>query len=323
MAKENVTFIERHLEKIVAGTAGAVLLFVLVTNVLLSPHAIEVGGDSYGPAGLYVAVGDQTAETQRRIQSASGVPPEIKQKSEKMHKMLGATPKSYPLDLPVAAVPLSPSMPDVPSGPEVSVGVKVKLAEILPPTQPVLTVGKASARLARPRDEEPGGLADSSAEELELTTDLHWVTGAGVIDRKAQRAKFAPAQYLSDLQELLVAEIRVERREQMPNGLWGDPEVIQPYASRRIKAKMLVDIVPEGTDYVVSDTDGKYITDLRQLLERQGCPVAHSQVSVSVFSGGHETRGRRSRRMADPDGAQGSGRYRRRHDRHGFWRHFL
>ncbi len=269
MAKQNVTFVERHLEKMVAGTAGAVLLFVLVTNVLLSPHAVDTGGESRPPGAFYAAVADQAAETQRRMQTASGIPSEVKQKSDEMRKKIGTVAAPYPLELPVAAVPLSPPIPQVGGGPGpgIKIDAKVQMAEILPPTQPILTVGKAAARLALPRIEAPDSTADTSADDLDTTKDLHWVTGAGVIDRKTQRAMFERADYLSDRRELIVAEVRVERREQMPSGLWGEPVVIRPYASRRIEAKPSVEIVPEGGSYVVSTLDGDYIGKLRQMLE--------------------------------------------------------
>lgn len=276
MAKQNVTYIERHVEKIAAGTGGAVLLFVLVTNVLMNPNAAQVGGESVGPSQLYDRLVEQADAARRQIDGASDVPADIAGKSEQLHTLLVLTAKPPPKELPVAATPLRPALPEVTGGIVAPVGAKVRLAEILPPTQPVLSTGKAFARLMMPRDQQPGGAADgSAAADLMPTTELHWVAGAAVIDRKAQREKFAAAKYLSDRQELIVAEMRVERREQMPNGQWADPVVVQPYASRRIVARARLNTLLEGTDLRVRGDESQYASDLRQLLH-----VADAQTAI-------------------------------------------
>ena len=88
------------------------------------------------------------------------------------------------------------------------------------------------------------------------------MTGAAVISRKAQREKFAAAHYFSDRQDLLVADVQVERREQMPNGLWGDPVIVQPYMKDRIVGRAAVELV----DDAFTSEDEAYILDLREAL---------------------------------------------------------
>ena len=70
MAKQNVSFIERHLEKIVAGVAGAILLFALATNVVMSPHTAEVGDEVLGPASFYGEVAREAENARERLRGA-------------------------------------------------------------------------------------------------------------------------------------------------------------------------------------------------------------------------------------------------------------
>ncbi|MGQ9651170.1 MAG: hypothetical protein ACUVXJ_13755 [Phycisphaerae bacterium] len=268
MAKQNVSYIERHVEKIAAGVAGAVLLFVSVTHLLMSPHAVQIAGDSVRPAEFYGKVVDQAEAARRQLEGASEVPMELAEKSKRLHEMLDQTAKAPPNELPVAAVPLSPALPEV-AGEFISapVGAKVRLAQILPPTRPILSTGKAFARLKTPRTDQPGVSVDTTAaDELMLTTDLHWVVGAAVFDRKAQRDRFAKANYLSDRQEVIVAEVRVERREQLPNGQWSDPVVVQPYMDRRIVARAVLNTLAEADGVILPEDEQQYASDLRQML---------------------------------------------------------
>ncbi len=268
MAKQNVTYIERHVEKIAAGTAGAILLFVLVTNLLMNHNAAQIGGEAVGPNEFYNKIIEQADVARRQLDGASEVPADLAAKSDQLRQLLIATAKPPPKDLPVAALPLNPALPDVAGGSmPTPVRVQVRLAEILPPTPPILSNGKAFARLMTPRVQQPGVALDVSAtDDLMNTTDLHWVTGAAVFPRKAQRDQFAAAKYLSDRQEVIVAEVRVERREQMPNGQWADSLVVQPYASRRIAARAMVNTLTEGKDVILPEEESRYIADLRQLL---------------------------------------------------------
>jgi hypothetical protein len=52
MAKQNVTFIERHVEKVVIGVTGAVLLATAVLYLVGTPHKVDVQGESLGPQQL-------------------------------------------------------------------------------------------------------------------------------------------------------------------------------------------------------------------------------------------------------------------------------
>lgn len=192
---------------------------------------------------------------------------ELAEKSKRLHEMLDQTAKAPPNELPVAAVPLSPALPEV-AGEFISapVGAKVRLVQILPPTRPILSTGKAFARLQTPRTDQPGVSVNTATDDLMVTTDLHWVVGAAVFDRKAQRDRFAKANYLSDRQEVIVAEVRVERREQLPNGQWSDPVVVQPYMNRRILARAVLNTLAEADGVILPEDEQRYAADLRQML---------------------------------------------------------
>lgn len=269
MAKQNVSFIEREIEKIVAGVAGAVLLFVLVTNLVMSPRTAEVGGQSLPPASFYNEVASESEQARERMRAARPDPQVDAQTEKEINALLNPSGQAAPLTLPVAAVPPGAPLEDIEGAPAPTVfGAKVELAEILPPTQPVLSTGRAAARLPVPYVQQVGVASDGTgrSEELSPTTDVHWVVGAAVFNRKAQRERFVAANYLPDRQDVIVAEVRVERRSQLPNGLWSEPVTVQPYMRERTVGKAVVNLVPDGTDYALTETDNTYIGEFRQIL---------------------------------------------------------
>jgi len=268
MAKQNVSFLERQLEKIVGGVAGAALLFVLVTNLLMSPHTVDVGGQSMGPAPFYAELAMEAEDARERMRRAS--PPDPA--SNPGEGAIAGLPK--PVEMPpvegfTSIVPPGQPIPDVEEGlPEIRYGEKVELAAIPAPPQPALSVGKAAARLAVPRIEQIGAMQDgtSATDDLAPTSDLHWVTGAAVFNRKAQRDLFVAAGYLPERQDVIVAELRVERREQQTNGVWSDPVVVRPYMKTRVVGKAEVGLVAAGADYELMPGEDEFIRRFRDAL---------------------------------------------------------
>ncbi len=71
MAKQNVGFGERHLEKLVFGAAGAVLAGVAFMYLVQDPYKLEVGGQSVNPAGFYTQLDEQAQRMQQALKNAT------------------------------------------------------------------------------------------------------------------------------------------------------------------------------------------------------------------------------------------------------------
>jgi hypothetical protein len=276
VAKQNVSYVERHLEKIVIGVAGAVLLFVLVVNTVMSPHATSVKGESVGPTGLYATLAEQADASRRRMNGAAagaGGDGEIKIDDIIKPVVKDSGPDN---ELLAPGVPPNPPLPQLKGhDQQITPRSRIQLAEVLPPTQPKLSTGKAFARLDEPRLKQIGVPGDLSGQAvLGTSADLHWVTGVAAISRRDQRAKFVDENYLPDRAELIVAELRVERREQLPNGCWADPQVVAPYMAERVIGKPMVRLVPDGNSYALTPDDERYIGEYRTALASRETQVA-------------------------------------------------
>ena len=236
MAKQHVSFVERHVEKIAVGVAGAVLGTVGFLYLVGDPHSVAVQGKPYGPDHFYEHLDTLVDDTRKAMAGAGS--DDYTGDEEELKRVLE---KDYPPPLEMAASPVmtNPAAPE-PLGEGLPTGGKVRLAAILAPTTPLATSGRATFHLPDPTVEQIGGSpgddsrTDRSRRTMRSTgRDHHWVALCFAISRSAQREKFRVAGYASepDRRELIVAEVLAERQERSANGLWGEPV---PVASRVI-----------------------------------------------------------------------------------------
>ena len=266
MAKQNVTFVERHVEKIVLGVAGAVLLGVAVL-CLIGLHKVSVQGEQeqVSPRELYDKIRQQAKATRDRMKLAS---PEAAGNKLPALRNLQIDPQGspyelwkLPTELAVVYVPLAPPAPELKNEQR----GKIRLADILAPSPVVVRTGQASAKL-----EPPSVLTDAGAQVQEsfpdVTQDWHWVTVFSALHCKDQRDKFDEAQYAADRQRLVVAGVEAERQERFPDGSWDAPQTVTGYSPRLIPVRKAADLVQldDGT-WVVRDQEA--ITRYKQLLD--------------------------------------------------------
>ena len=256
MAKQNVSLVERHVEKLIVGVAGATLLAVMVFYVILSPHKAELGGEQLGPKKFYAALRERADNTRARMGSA---PPDSVG-LEAVPDGLFDPPPPAPTRIAVAPVPLNPAVPEL----EVTQRAlrTVKLAEVLAPSKPVVTTGRASARIPEPVEQYVGQAAPLQPEAgFLLPADWHWVTICAAISRKAQREVFQAAGYApKQRRELVVAEVQAERRQRLPDGQWGPPEVVRPYVPRRVTGPTEVQLFKQEDAYSIT-ADARAVID--------------------------------------------------------------
>lgn len=114
MAKQNVTFIERHVEKIVIGVCGA-YLGVCALYLVSSPNAVEVDGEKLGPKEYYARFREKAETVLGGMKEpAAGLRGRREEKCvDDIIKNLQPPKVNLPDQLQVAFVPPSPRVPDM------------------------------------------------------------------------------------------------------------------------------------------------------------------------------------------------------------------
>jgi len=272
MAKQNVSFIERHVEKVVIGVAGAALLAIAALYLISTPNKVEMNGDKLGPEKFYATLQEKAEQARNRMRNAR---PEQDVPGEGMAiEVMDSDAQRSPYDdlnLPKefaqAFAPIGPTVPEVGMGPARG---QVLLADILPPKPVLVTSGQAFAKLPEPETIVPGSSGDGSSEAqtLGVTRDYHWVTVVAAVHRKKQREKFDKAGYELNRQRLIVAGIEAQRQQLLLDGEWSEPVLVIGYAPRVIPVLRSVELFKQndGT-HVIYESDSKYIADYRKLLE--------------------------------------------------------
>ncbi|HSW46732.1 MAG TPA: hypothetical protein VLM89_14310, partial [Phycisphaerae bacterium] len=264
MAKQNVTFVERHLEKIVVGVTGAVLLATAVLYLVSNPHSVEVQGERVGPQELYATIREQAETTLRQMRQAQ--PPDDSGGADLVIPDINNQRSPYdseniPREFTIIFAPLSPEVPMIKGAQR----GKIRLAEILPPGPIAATSGRAYAKLATPSDISQSG-APTQEPSTAVTQDWNWVAVFSAVHRRKQRAKFEQAQYAFDRQHVIVAGVEAERQERLPDGQWGEARIVTGYSDKVIPPRKTADLIRQD-DGTVLVGDLAAIGEYRKLLD--------------------------------------------------------
>ena len=238
MAKQNVSFFERHMEKFIAGVCAAVLLVAFVIYTLDTPHGVKAGTETLGPSefyGKFKAEVETAREKMQRAQVVDLAKPKLpSDMNQEAHALAVA---KLPARLPSSFVFPSPDAPEIGIQPPPNA---VDLARILPPVRPVLTAGRSTALLPQPivgtyeAAEGRSGLGEVKEQGVQ-PQDCYWITVVSGLNRKQQREVFEAAKYNATRMALIVGAVDVERQELLPGGTWSAPQAIQPYLPWSVK----------------------------------------------------------------------------------------
>lgn len=252
MAKQNVGFGERHLEKLVIGVAGAVLLAILFLYVIQDPYKVAISGETLGPGAFYNKLDEQVTRVVQQLKSAE--PPAAKPwDAPKL-------PANKSTDLPTVYTMLNPPVPQIDTG--IQIGNKLDLVGILPPGKPVGTTGRANCALARADLKILGEPQPPADTEQPTAQDQHWVALFATLNRRAQQEAFIQAKYAVDRQLLIVTRVEAERQRLLSDGTWEEPA--QPVELRHVahgySGKPTVEL-QEGP--AIANEDYTYMAELR------------------------------------------------------------
>jgi len=270
MAKQHVGFFERHVEKCALGLGGVVLLGVAALYLVQTPNTVELAtGDKVGPAELYKRIGEvaQVAAGRMGDSKLEDFPPLPPIDDELNPLRVAKLPPAF-------AVPMGPPRFDVPQIHDVLRGPtrKIEIAEIHPPSQPILSAGRAS--IALPAIEyvsatgSRGGSSSVRDGKRSVKRDRFWIALAGLVNRKKQHETFRAARYEPEQDVLVVSAIEVQRQELLGDGLWSEPVIVEPYVQRVLNDVRQVDVIfnqKDGT-YAVLDSAFDVITGYQKAL---------------------------------------------------------
>ncbi len=223
--KGSISFIELHVEKLVLGLAGALLLGLIVYYFGIGPNKVEFRGTALGPAVLDETILQQAQELKRTFAGKRAeetpVPNYAQELSRRLNEgVLGVENALVPRALRVTAafgLPL-PVFEEEQPGP-----TDVTLVTPLPPSQPVVRTGislvyRQPAVLGERRQpgvgDEPEGLS--------------WVTVAAYFPRSQQSNAMLSAGYAGYLSKVFVVGTEAQRQELRADGTFGEWEDVSP-----------------------------------------------------------------------------------------------
>lgn len=203
MAKQLVNPFERHVEKLVLGIAGLLLIGVLLKFVFSSPNKITLGGQLTTPGTIDVRLAQKANDILQRIRDAK---PNVTPHDPKFDEFVAILSPVKITELPAVAS-IGPEMPVVDAR-EVTTG-GAKLVEIPAPPKPKFTQGRNILLSSSPQ----GG--------ADIRTPVDWVTLAIPFDVKAQSDRQRQA-WGATMADGIFATPEVQRRAMKNDGSWSD-----------------------------------------------------------------------------------------------------
>jgi len=204
MAKQLVSPVERHVEKVILGVAVLVLLGAVALYLVSSPNTVEIDGDRLTPHTVDAFVLAKAQRIRQRIRDAQVDVPRPEPLLEEFVGSVAPLKKdqSWPR---VAALGVPAPFIDDAGAP---VG-QYALVEVVQLPVPKLMSGRSTFSF-----QEAAGLAFMAS---------NWVTGSVVVDAREQ-SKLQQHAYGAMRSELLYGPVEAQRRAQRPDGTWSDDD---------------------------------------------------------------------------------------------------
>lgn len=287
MAKQHVSFIERHLEKIIFGVMGTVLVVVAVWYLIIGPNRVEVAGmmEPKGPGDLYETMRVEADRLLERMRAAEPTaqdddPDHFRLPDPQREISPLVTDPSLTPEFAVAFMLPSKRVPQVRDDSPLG---DLMLASALAPSRPALSTGRAYAGIPESETiDVRGQRAGAGVRRLDtrggrdaLPADHHWVTVTTAFSRAAQLAEYAKAGYVLRRQKVVFADVEVQRQELLPEGKWGEPELVGGYRPVvHANLRRNVPVQRDGVTWSLRDEDLQYISSLSGDLEKNQEEIA-------------------------------------------------
>ena len=200
MAKQMVNPIERHVEKLVVGVAGLILVGAVALYLVSSPNKVEMGGEMVTPKTVDAAVAERASHILAEIRSQPDT--EVVTPEPLADDFAAALAPLEPAKLALGA-PVGPPVPliDAPS----TTGGTVSLVNVVRPEKIGVTSGRSTIK---------GG---------EKLRPANWATVSALFDYK-QQVEQQKRTYGAKWDQIVVLSPEIQRRLQRPDGSWSDED---------------------------------------------------------------------------------------------------
>ena len=236
--QKQVNFFERHVEWFALGLGGLFLLFMVFTYVLNAPVKTTVGNTELGPGEVDKATLDGPVADLKRDIARPGVPV-IRQKEyvAQFVDMIKGSGQAL-AQLSGNQIHWRPPQQQVGPdgvGPAIAEGKPIKELPVPPPAVFVSLVHGRSRVIWQDVNWVP---KRANEQPKMIEADKDWWSGAWKIDgeallkafekafdeKKIEAASLDPMLFM----QTAIVDVQLERRQVLPNGKYGKPEVVKP-----------------------------------------------------------------------------------------------
>ncbi len=213
MAKQLVSPIERHIEKVVLALVGVALLGTVAMYLVTSPNKIEVASEMVRPGEIDRIVLEKAELVRDRLESAKPIDDPVEPLYDDFRAQVDA------LSLAGVSLELPTVVAGGPNVPIIDKAAKTtqdrKLVDVMPMGKPVVITGRSSLLV------DPDGLDGGRFVQAD------WATISSVFEVRKQSEK-QQLEYGRTLAEVVLGALRCQRRAQRLDGSWseGDWETI-------------------------------------------------------------------------------------------------
>lgn len=307
MGGHALSFIERHVEKVIVGVTAVLLLVAIVLFGVRSPTRTEAGGQTYGAGELDRELIRARMETlQQRLASAEPkvepVPdylPLFRDAVTDVLRVAGTPPVLPPLAM------WDREIPEAAEAQLAGTSGPVRLPEVIPPPQPVAYGGRAAFALSPLPEltyaEAPVPSLKLRREDFDemwrspttVVRDVPWVTVATRFPLDDQLEKFRAANWSAGQLRVYIVRLEAQRQRMTPLGRWSPPEPVAGFTLYRPLEPPTVTIeVDESGIQRLPGDQSKALSDFRDLLEkaqptiRRPLPPGFFMYAASCLGGG-------------------------------------
>ncbi|MFQ5461468.1 MAG: hypothetical protein ACE5E5_02445 [Phycisphaerae bacterium] len=209
MAKQLVGPVERHIEKVVLGVVGAVLLGAVAIYLVSSPNKIEVASGMVRPGDIDQKVLEKAELVRQRLRSAQPPNETVEPLYDDFMVQIDALSHAgVPLDLPLV-VPMGPPVPIIDKAAKTT--QDRRLVEVIPVAKPIVIAGRSSL------------LIDPDGPNGGHFVQADWATVSTIFEVRKQREK-QQLEYGRKLADVVLGPLELQRRMQRLDGSWSDDD---------------------------------------------------------------------------------------------------
>ena len=255
MKMKNVNFFQRHMEKLVLGTALLIAGLLVLIYVVGNPYAIDIGGRSMGPIAIEEHVEELAVQLDANLNSTTSplpemqVPPYTQDFASRVNRRVAPAP--YRVAMGPPALDPQDVMPPEPPAPY----------NLPRPPVTTETVARADHGLLGPLDD-----VTQQEQFVELVGDEHpqdfrYVSVSGTFDIEQWHQRLASATALPNQfyrSTINIAGVYLQRQTLDPTtGEWGDTTIVQPLPNQ-------LSFLPEFTHDFTDEEAEQYVNFIKQ-----------------------------------------------------------